>query len=57
MKKSYLKLLAATKDTIFHIWPVSCPFKTVLKKGFDGNKRPGSACNESGGEVAELSIV
>ena len=54
VKTIYSKLLAATEATIFHIWPLSCPFITVLKKSFDGNKRPGSACNDCGGGVAEL---
>lgn len=55
VKKIYLRLLAATEGTIFHIWPLSCPFITV-KKHFDGNKRPGSACNKRGAAVAELSV-
>lgn len=52
VKEIYLKLLAATKDTIFHIWPLSCPIITVPKKHFHGNKS--TACNESGGGAAEL---
>lgn len=53
-KKIYLKLLAVTECTIFHSWPLSCPSITVFKKSFDGNKRPGSAYNESEGKAAEL---
>lgn len=44
-KKIYLKLLAAIECAVFHIWLISCPFITVFKKRFDGNKRPGSACD------------
>lgn len=56
-RKIYFKLLAATEGTICHIWPLSCPFVTVLKIRFDGNKRPGSTRNESRGGAAELSVV